>query len=166
VPCDYITQYVWDPKFTPGQKWSYHARSTDAGSTVTIAEIDDVPSIGPVVHILVNHVGSGGVELGGERFAIKRDSLDASVIDIVDHVRIPELGYPYRTYRAHCIALTYATTVADTLTAFAIQRCEQALKRDPKHPPLPCKPAPRQPPAPVPGNIAPQPATPQPSMSR
>lgn len=143
APCDYIKQYVWDPKFTPGQKWSYHAPSTDPASTLTISEIDDVPGIGTVVHIRVDHLGSHSqtpfINPATEYFAIRRDSLDASVVSVLDHVGIPELGYSYSTYRAHCIALTYSTTVADTLTTLAIERCEQALKRNLKRALLPCK---------------------------
>src|SRR5258708_12975549 len=50
------TQNVWDPRFTPGQRWSYHARPLDKDSTLTITKIDYVPDIGFVVHIDVDHV--------------------------------------------------------------------------------------------------------------
>jgi hypothetical protein len=147
-PCDSIKPNVWDPKFTPGQKWAYYSRPNDVGSTVTIAEIDDVPTIGFVVYVLVDNLGTLRVDQingktvkrlmpgGTEHFAIERDSLASSVTDLIDNVRIPILDYHYSNYRAHCIAQTYATTVADTLTMLDLLRCEQAAR----HTPLPLRP--------------------------
>lgn len=160
-PCDYIKQYMWDPKFTPGQKWIYYSRPSDIGSTITIAEIDDVPTLGFVVHIVVDNVNTLYVDHvsstktvnrivpgGTEHFAIQRDSLASSVIQVVDNVPIPVLSYTYSNYRAHCVTLTYTTTVADTLTLMETiraaktqaKRCEQ-LAKTMTHPPPPCKPS-------------------------
>jgi len=142
-PCDNIVQNVWDPRFTPGQQWSYHSRPTDVGSTVTISQIDDVPGIGEVVHIVVDHIKSKpsptfplqiGVHVS---FTIIRDSLDASVLELVGNVPIPPINN-YLFWRTHCLAQIYKTTVADTLTALDValdverltQSCEVAKKNN------------------------------------
>jgi hypothetical protein len=116
------TQNVWDPRFTPGQRWSYRARPLDKDSTLTITKIDYVPDIGLVAHISVDHVDF--VDKPGDRpsgnyhtesFAIRRDSLDASALEMLG---ISQAGGPpayYRAWQANCGGLTYGTTVADTL---------------------------------------------------
>jgi hypothetical protein len=166
-PCDYITQNVWDPKFTPGQRWTYHADPSHSNSTVTIAEIDDVPGIGLVVHVTIDLIDSKtppGIppSHGTDHFAIKRDSLDASVIDLVGNVRIPELGYSYSSFRSHCAAQSYATTVSDTLAARDLERCERALQNNPRHTAQGCKsPAGLGPPLPAPKTMSsPSPSSP------
>ena len=117
------TQNVWDPRFTPGQRWSYHTRPLDKDSTLTITKIDYVPDIGFVVHIEVDHVDFD--DIPGDRphnnhrreyFAIRRDSLDASALEIlgISQVVGPPL-FNYHLWQANCAGLTYGTTVADTL---------------------------------------------------
>jgi hypothetical protein len=119
-PCDNYTQNVWDPRFTPGQRWQYRSRAVDEGSSLTVYKIDDVPGIGIVVHIMVDHVdfidrqkaqGNNGWILFLD---MRRDSLDASVIKQLGIVptSTPE---EYKKWQANCGALTYATTVADTV---------------------------------------------------
>ena len=116
------TQNVWDPRFTPGQRWSYHARPIDKDSTLTITKIDYIPDIGFVVHIEVDHVDF--VDIPGDRphnnyrrehFAIRRDSLDASVLEILGISQVAGLPRNYSSWQANCGGLTYGTTVADTL---------------------------------------------------
>jgi hypothetical protein len=92
-PCNHDIRYYWDARFSPGQRWTYHSRSVDAGSVVTIVEVDNMPEFGEVVHVIVDHVHSvdenGKPRPGGagvEHFAIKRDSLDASVVQWIDSV--------------------------------------------------------------------------------
>jgi hypothetical protein len=117
------TQNVWDPRFTPGQHWSYRARPIDKDSTLTINKIDYVPDIGFVVHIEVDHVDFD--DIPGDRprsnhrreyFAMRRDSLDASVLEIlgISQVVGPQ-PFNYHLWQANCAGLTYGTTVADTL---------------------------------------------------
>lgn len=180
-PCNSVTRYVWDPKFKPGQKWAYHSRPTDVGSTVTISEIDSLPGTGIVVHVVVDHLdphlGSPTPSMnyprvGTERFAINRDSLDASVTEMLDNVRIPDPG-GYAYWLAHCLAETHATTVADTLSFFDFERCEQDLRREqqlklPHRSSLPCRvEADPQIPSPVPAKPQPtsSPALPTPSAT-
>ncbi len=151
--CDYIERYVWDPKFKPGQKWAYHSRPTDVGSTVTISEIDNLPGTGFVVYVVVDHISNQYdfptppksliAPVGVQQFVINRDSLDASVTELLDNVRIPDPGQ-FAYWRAHCLSETHATTVADTLTALDLKRCEQQLERQrqlklPHRNPLPCE---------------------------
>ena len=169
-PCDYIQQNVWDPKFTPGQKWSYSTGLPDVGSTLTIVEVDNVPTVGFVVHILVepvtlrvDHVSGRPIDhlIHGsvEQFAIQRDSLAASITNLVDNVSIPILN-SYSSYRAHCVALTYTTSVADTLTLIQANReakhCEDLAKTMKRLPP-PCK---TQPPSAAPPSTPVFPSTP------
>jgi len=116
------TQNVWDPRFTPGQRWSYHTRPLDKDSTLTITKIDYVPDIGFVVHIMVDHVDfddkSGDRPRNNVRreyFAIRRDSLDASVLERLDISQVAEPDSVYWRWQTNCAGLTYGTTVADTL---------------------------------------------------
>jgi hypothetical protein len=121
-PCaNGYTQNIWDPRFTPGQRWSYRARPLDKDSTLTITKIDYVTDIGVVVHITVDHVDFE--DTPGDRphhndrresFAIRRDSLDASVLDILGISQVA--GPPnYYSWQINCGGLTSPSTVADTL---------------------------------------------------
>jgi hypothetical protein len=121
-PCNNYTQNIWDPRFTPGQKWQYRSRSVDKGSTLTITKIDNVPGIGVVVHIVVDHITfryppeilHGGVFEETLSLAMRRDSIDASVIKMLGIVEI-STNDDYKKWQANCRALTYSTTVADTV---------------------------------------------------
>jgi hypothetical protein len=127
-PCDNIIQNVWDPRFNPNERWSYRARPADKGSTITITKIDNVPSIGFVIHFKVDHVTfSYDTMRGNERthhrgpddqtlyLAMHRDSLDASAIQRVGIVPEPEPSSTYHKWLDSCDALSYKTTVADTI---------------------------------------------------
>lgn len=117
-----FTENVWDPRFTPGQRWSYRARPIDKGSTLTITKIDYVPELGLVVHILVDHVDfedkPGDRPFNNNRresFAMRRDSLDASVLEMLGIAQVAGFPSNYYNWKINCGALTYGTTVADTL---------------------------------------------------
>lgn len=134
TPCASITQNVWDPKFTPGQRWTYHSRPEDSGTTVVVNKIDDVPGIGLVIQIDIDNVdfidrGSTGHARHFERqhLAVTRDSLDVSVIEVVGTVApLPENLISYRWWRSDCVARTYSTTLARTLDLIQAQRCAVA----------------------------------------
>ena len=122
-PCaNGYSENVWDPRFTPGQRWSYRARPLDQDSTLTITKVDYVPALGTVVQIMVDHVDFD--DKPGDRphnnhrteyFAIRRDSLDASALEMIGISQV--VGQPnYRSWQTNCAGLTYGTTVADTLT--------------------------------------------------
>jgi hypothetical protein len=122
TPCENYTQNIGDPRFTPGQKWQYRSRSVDKGSTLTITKIDNVPGIGIVVHIVVDHITfryppelhGGLIEGQTLSLAMRRDSLDASVIKMLGIVET-STNDDYKKWQTNCGALTYATTVADTV---------------------------------------------------
>lgn len=133
--CDHVTRNVWDPRFTPGQRWSYRSRPVDAGSTLIITKIDDVPAIGPVVQIEVDHVDffdrpptPRGNNSGNQHLAIRRDSLDASVLEMLGIVALSNDSSSYLKWHMNCVGLTYSTTVADTLTVLQAQFCAAAKK--------------------------------------
>jgi len=146
--CDHVTRNVWDPRFTPGQRWSYRSRPVDAGSTLIITKIDDVPGIGLVVQIKVDHVnffdlpptprGNNG---GTQNIAIKRDSLDASLLDMLGIVALSDDSWPYLRWHMNCVGLTYSTTVADTLTALEAENCGAMAQKNVKPAPA-CAPRP------------------------
>ena len=74
---------------------------------------------------------------GGGQFAINCNSLDGSVTELIDSVGIPDV-VGYSDWRRLCLAKTYATSVADTLTYLDLKLCEQKLKL-PNQGPLTCK---------------------------
>ena len=116
------TQNVWDPRFEPGQRWSYSARPQDKGSTVTILKIDEVPGIGTVIQIVVDGVlfddspeRYRSYDRHSESLAIRRDSLDTSVTAMLGITQVPSRPDHYDQWQNNCNGLTYATTVADTM---------------------------------------------------
>ena len=117
-PCWYIQRYYYDVRFEPGQRWRYHSRSIDPDSIVTIAEIDNVPGFGEVVHIVIDHVHASTKDpratRGKQIVAINRDSLDASVVTLIDSGPIPDLGYKYDDWAGNCTGLTYTSTASPT----------------------------------------------------
>jgi hypothetical protein len=140
--CDHVTRNVWDPRFTPGQKWSYRSRPVDARSTLTITKIDDVPGMGVVVHVAVDHVDffdlpprTRGNNIGTQNLAIRRDSLDASVLEMLGIIALSNDTSSYLRWHMNCVGLTYSTTVADTLTALQAEYCVAVAKENGKHVP-------------------------------
>jgi len=111
------TQNVWDPRFSPGQRWSYRNRPEDKGSILTIYKIDDVPGIGLVVHISVDGISFDPEhrDMRVESFAIRRDSLDASALNMLSIVQVPSTPDRYSAWQENCGGLTYSSTIADTV---------------------------------------------------
>ena len=133
--CDHVTRNVWDPRFAPGQRWSYRSRPVDAGSTLIITNIDDVPGVGVVVHIDVDDVDFTDRPPVGQRIngstrhiTLRRDSLDASALQMLGIVALPNDDSSYLVWHLNCIGLTHATTVADTLDALQAQYCAEVVK--------------------------------------
>jgi len=126
-PCvnGYI-ENVWDPRFTPGQRWTYRNRPADQGSTLIITKIDDVPEIGVVIQIKVEKV-----DLGDDRavtsprghitagyavdIAIRRDSLDASALEPIGITQIAGNPSNYSAWKKNCKGRTYAITVDEAM---------------------------------------------------
>jgi hypothetical protein len=129
--CDHIVRNVWDPRFTPGQRWSYRSRPVDIGSTLIITHIDDVPGIGVVIHIDVDKLNFYAVapaphsSFGNrvEHMVIRRDSLDTSALDMLGIVMLGDDSGAYRDWQENCLGLTYSTTVADTIATLQAQYC-------------------------------------------
>jgi hypothetical protein len=110
------TENVWDPRFTPGQHWSYRGRPIDKDSTLFITKIDYVPELGVVLQILVDHVDFGPMYGNHqEAIAIRRDSLDSSVLKLLGIMETTGSPKNYGEWTKNCGGLTYATTVADTI---------------------------------------------------
>jgi len=141
--CDY-TQNVGDLRFTPGQRWSYRSRPGDAGSTLTITKIDDVKAIGLVLQIDVDNVKFDDPTPNAhgntvtQHLAIKRDSLDASVLSMLQIVSLPYDPWTYKWWQNDCVARTYSTTVADTLVQIQTVRHYAEAKQE--HTPTPAGP--------------------------
>ncbi len=121
-------QNVWDPRFSPGQRWSYRNRPQDKDSILTIFKIDDIPDIGMVVHIKVDNVSfDQGHNTHTEYFAIRRDSLDASALEMRGITQVPSTPNLYAQWQENCGGLTYSGTVADTVRA--LQEADLARRR-------------------------------------
>jgi len=134
-PCPAYTQNVWDARFSPNQRWSYHAREVDKGSTVIITKIDDVPGIGPVIHFRVDHVSYSYDTMTGDKtihhnaglaplylyLAMRRDSFDASVEQMLGISVLSEPADAYSRWQGDCDGLTYAATIADTIKTLQVK---------------------------------------------
>jgi hypothetical protein len=154
-PCYNIIQNVWDPRFTPGQRWSYHPRPVDEGSTLIITKIDQVPGIGLVVQVDVSNVDYMDIpmrykiNIRTEHIAIRRDSLNASVLQMVGIRQLPYDSGFYAKWQSDCVGRTVSTSVTDTITALQAQFCAEnvrstsipACKQPPKPAPTPPNPA-------------------------
>ena len=126
-PCaNGYTENVWDPRFAPGQQWSYLSRPIDQGSNFIITKIDEVPGIGIVIQLdvldvdIVDEPGAPRPNNNGHRLslAIRRDSLDASALQMLKIVQT--VGPPsgeYQRWKKNCGGLTYVTTLADSIQA-------------------------------------------------
>ena len=173
-PCDNIIQNVWDTRFTPGQRWSYNHRLVDEGSTLIITKIDQVPGIGLVVQADVSKVNYWNTPTrrympvsSTEHIAIRRDSLDASVLEMVGIVQQPYDSGFYAKWQSDCVGRTVSTSVTDTITALqaqfcaenvrntSIPACKQPPKPPAKPPTAPTPPAPPATPPPTPPSSAP-----------
>src|SRR5580698_9548884 len=116
--CNHVIRNVYDFRFAPGERWSYRTRPKEQSSTLIITTIDDVPGIGYVVQIAVDHTF-----LGIQRFAIRRDALDASALEKLEIVDLVIDGPSYVKWHMNCLGLTFGTTVADTITSLEAQYC-------------------------------------------
>jgi hypothetical protein len=138
-PCTNVTRNIQDSRFAPGQRWSYKTRPEDGGSTLTIMEIDQVPELGVVIWVSVDHFYIPAFPMGpSERFAsggftVTREALEASVIQLIDQPRLtflPNYGYWIRD----CVALTYRTPIADMLNTHELKQCQENAMRTKQNP--------------------------------
>jgi len=125
-PCSNVTRHVQDPRFVAGQHYSYQTRPQDVGSTLTIMEIDQVPQLGVVVWVSVNHFHKPSLPAGTpERFAnggfpVTRDALEASGIRLIDSPPLT-LAPNYGASISDCLGRTYRAPIADLLNMFEHQ---------------------------------------------
>ena len=148
-PCTNVTRHIQDPRFAPGQRWSYKTRPEDGGSTLTIMEIDQVPELGVVIWVAVDHVHIPDRPMGpsethaDQGFTVTREALEASGIQLIDKpplTGIPNYGYWIRD----CVALTYRTPIADALNTLRLKECQDNAMRT-KQDPSQCSSRPRYP---------------------
>jgi hypothetical protein len=69
-------------EFTPGQEWSYQARTQDTASTVVIGAVEDHPDSGVVIHISIQnvHIGESVTKIG--HIPISSEALRSSVTQL------------------------------------------------------------------------------------
>lgn len=83
-----------DPKFKPGQVWSYKTRPGEEESTLSILRIESSPKLGVIIHIRVNDFqfknctgGPAPHTLGHAPFS--RAAIDSSVVKLLRTVEVP-----------------------------------------------------------------------------
>jgi hypothetical protein len=101
-------EVITDPKFAPGQVWSYKARSGEESSTVTILRIEKTPKLGTIVHIRIDGIHLKNCTGGAsprliEHAPFTRAALDASVTTEVGSVsKLPDYDAGYQDWLSHC----------------------------------------------------------------
>ena len=109
-----------DAQFRPGQKWGYHTRPGDEGSTLIILKIEELPKLGVVVHIAVDGArfrsrNGASTPIGHLSFA--RAAVAASVTKLLaDKVSIPDFADGYARWKADHGGI-WAGSVAETIAA-------------------------------------------------
>ncbi len=109
-------EVITDPKFAPGQVWSYKARSGEQRSTVTILRVEKTPKLGTIVHIRIDGVHFNNCTGGPspkliEHAPFTRAALDASVTSEVGSVsKLPDYEAGYQDWLSHCGGV-YSITV-------------------------------------------------------
>lgn len=106
-----------DPKFSPGQVWTYHNRETEPSSTLTILKVETLPKIGAVIHIRIDGIRlrscAGGPEPKEiEHAPFAREALDRSVVRLIRTGEVPPFQEGYSRWRHDCGGV-YTLTVAD-----------------------------------------------------
>lgn len=133
-PCSDVTRHITDPHFARGQHWGYQTRPEDVGSTLYIMEIDQVPELGVVVWVSVDHFHIPALPMGaGERFAsggfaVTRDALEASGIQLIDSPPVI-IGPNYGAWVQDCVAQTHRVPIADMLNEFEHKQCQDNATR-------------------------------------
>jgi hypothetical protein len=95
---------VKDNKYAPGQVWRYKTRPDEEGSTLTILRVEQAPLGKRIVHIhldgiqLKNCLGGNAPERV-EHMPFDKESLDASVIELVGKSPVPDYESGYMQWR-------------------------------------------------------------------
>ena len=103
---------VNDDKYKPGQVWRYKTRPGEETSTITVLRVDeamlrvndDAPQSKRIVHIHVDGIQLKNCHGGNapervEHMPFAKESLDASVIELVGKSRIPGYKNGYTEWR-------------------------------------------------------------------
>ena len=95
---------VSDPKYKPGQVWSYATRPGEEQSTLTILRIEELSDKKRIVHIRVDHIRlkncTGGPEPdNAQHMPFAKEALDGSVIKIISKRDIPDYRVGYQEWR-------------------------------------------------------------------
>ena len=86
---------VTDPKYKPGQVWSYQTRPGEDASTLTVLRVEEAPEKKRIVHIRVDRIqlkncaGGPGPDTAGH-MPFAREALDASVIKVLRTGDVPD----------------------------------------------------------------------------
>ncbi|WP_109487252.1 hypothetical protein [Occallatibacter savannae] len=115
-------QAATDPKFSPGQVWSYRTRRGEESSTITVLRIERLPNAGVIVHVRISGIHlkncSGGpspTNIG--HTPISREALDRSVTKLIEQGRtLPDYEEGYNQWRQACGGV-YTIAVADLVKA-------------------------------------------------
>ena len=82
-PCPALETSVADPKFRPGQVWTYQSRPGETASTLTILRVDSSKKLGVIVHVRVDdlraHNPRGELVPAVEHMPFTRDAMLLSV---------------------------------------------------------------------------------------
>jgi len=95
---------VSDPKYKPGQVWSYKTRSGEEQSTLTILRVEEWTEKKRIVHIRVDRIRlrncTGGPEPDNvQHMPFAREALDASVIKVIRSGEVPDYRDGYQEWR-------------------------------------------------------------------
>ena len=101
-------QPVNDPKFVPGQVWSYRTRKGEESSTLTVLRVEKTPKLGTIVHVRIEGVHFSNCTGGPspeviEHAPFARAALEASVTTTVTLLgKVPDYDAGYRYWLSHC----------------------------------------------------------------
>jgi hypothetical protein len=115
-------QVTNDPKYSPGQVWSYKTRKGEESSTITVLRVETLPKIGTIIHIRIDGVTvkncSGGPTLHAvEHSPFSKDAIDRSVLEIVGQKQnLPDYHNGYSDWRDHCGGV-YTIPVSEAVAA-------------------------------------------------
>ena len=115
-------QAATDPKFSPGQVWSYRTRKGEESSTITVLRVESLPKVGVIVHVRISGIhlrscsgGSSLTDIG--HTPISREALDRSVTKLLEQGRaLPDYEEGYNEWRQACGGV-YTISVADVVKA-------------------------------------------------
>ncbi len=128
---------IEDPKYKPGQVWSYRHRYGEEGSTFTILKVEEIESQGKhwkiIIHIRVDNVSiklkDGSVRTVIHHIPLPRESIEESVIELLD----PDSNKPNFDSGTWLTNLSNAEGGILTVpVAKALEIIEGALNRNPK----------------------------------